>query len=409
MYLIPPTPSKRKYTIRFRNHDGRNVKVAGDEDRELARRIGERVQMLVSAKHHGDPPPAELIPWIDNMPKGLSDRLIELGLLAVRHVERNRPLTEWIEPWVKVVQDRNPNAKKHPPQQGQKLKRIIAALNAVRFSDLDADAVTEKINAFRTLGCKASTLLSTGTRRSYFVAVKDFADWLSRKLKVENPLKDMEMPSATEDVQYERMPLTVTQFRALVAHLDTFERYRNQNARWNASDRKLIYWTAAKTGYREGELAKLCKFNLYLDENPPIIGLKARHTKNKARGEVPIPHDLADALRAYVADLNPEDQVFRFPATSGSVVDMLRRDLDGAGIPWKLPSGEIIDFHSFRHTAITWWLEVDGLTPKRVQVLARLKTLALVQNYSRNMRIEDFGWLNKGPKLVPPRRQKATS
>ncbi|HYO08830.1 MAG TPA: hypothetical protein VER17_07635 [Tepidisphaeraceae bacterium] len=35
-----------------------------------------------------------------------------------------------------------------------------------------------------------------------------------------------------------------------------------------------------------------------------------------------------------------------------------------------------------------------------MQVLARLKTLAMVQNYSRNLRIEDFGWLNSGPKLV---------
>jgi integrase len=124
---------------------------------------------------------------------------------------------------------------------------------------------------------------------------------------------------------------------------------------------------------------------------------------------VPISSDLAKTLKRYAADLEPEDRVFPFPATSGSVVDMLRRDLAGAGIPCKLPGGEVVDFHAFRSTFITWALDVHGLRPKRVQVLARLKTLAMVQNYSRNMRIEDFDWLDKGPKLVAAarRRQKA--
>ena len=54
-----------------------------------------------------------------------------------------------------------------------------------------------------------------------------------------------------------------------------------------------------------------------------------------------------------------------------------------------------------------WWLTVDRRSPKEVQVLARLKTLALVQNYSRNFRIEDWDWLNKGPTLVDPQRKQA--
>jgi hypothetical protein len=52
-----------------------------------------------------------------------------------------------------------------------------------------------------------------------------------------------------------------------------------------------------------------------------------------------------------------------------------------------------------------WWLDVDGLSPKRVQVLARLKTLGLVAACSRNMKIEEYTWLNKGPKLVAAERE----
>ena len=123
----------------------------------------------------------------------------------------------------------------------------------------------------------------------------------------------------------------------------------------------------------------------------------------------PIPSDLARALATYMAYLQPNDQVFLLPTTSVSIVDAMRRDLKGPGIPSKLPTGEIVDFHTLRSTAITWGLDEDRLSQKRVQVLARLKTQALVYKYSRNWRLEDFSWLESDPKLVTKvQRKKAT-
>lgn len=409
MYLVAPTGKKLKWDIRFRNHDGRVVRVPGDRDEDTAKRIGDRIEMLVKAKRAGDPPPGELASWIANMEDALGERLVALGLIAERHRARHTALADWIEPWVQVIQGRNPESQRHAPQQGSKVRRIIDATKARALHDLDADLVTETINGFKTEGCKEPTLLATASRRGYGVAIKDFAAWLARKLKVEDPLAYLTTPGQYENPHYERQPLSVAQFKKLLAYLDTFDRYPGQKSRWTAYDRKLIYWTAVKTGYREGELGKLRRWNLYLDEQPAVVSLKARDTKNKTKGEVPVPRDLAVALKEYVADLDPEDKVFPFPGTSGSIVDMLRRDLDGAGIPWKLPGGEVIDFHTLRSTAITWWLEEDGLTPKRVQILARLKTLALVATYSRNMRLEDFTWLDNGPKLAPARKRAKRS
>ncbi len=407
MYLVEPTGAKLKWDIRFRNHDGRVVRVPGDRDPTAARRIGDRIEMLVKAKKNGDPPPGELAAWVANMDDGLADRLIDLGLIPVRHRVRNTPLVDLLEPWEQVVGGRNPNSQRHAPQQGRKVRRIVTAMKATKLEDLDPDQVIETINEFETKGCKKPTPLATASRRSYGIAIKDFAKWLARKLRAENPLVHLELPGQYENPEYERQPLTVAQFQKLTAYLDTFGRYRHQKARWTAYDRKMIYWTAVKSAYREGELAKLRRWNLYLDETPAVICLKARDTKNKTKGEVPIPRDLAVALKKYVVGLAPEDKVFPFPETSGSIVDMLRRDLDGAGIPWRLPSGEVVDFHTFRSTCITWWLDVDGLRPKRVQVLARLKGLGMVQNYSRNLRLDDFGWLDSGPKLVTARRKRS--
>jgi integrase len=406
MYLVRPKGRKLKWDIRVRNWDGRVVKIPGDRDRATAKRIGERVEMLIKAKRIGDPPPAELRSWINNLDDRLAARLIKLGLILVRHRGRNTPLMEWVEAWAKVVGGRKSQSQKHAPQQASKVRRIIASTGAERFSDLDADRVTETINGFTTLGCKVPTPLAPSSRRAYGIAINDFASWLSAKLGIENPLANFASPGECESFEYERQPLTVKQFQSLTTYLDTFQRYRNQKSRWNAHDRKMVYWTAVKTGYRQNELRNLRVFNLKLDERPPAICLKAEFNKNKRKGAVPIPNDLAKALRQYVQGKKLTDHVFPMPRTSGSVVDILRLDLQGAGIPWKLASGEVVDFHAFRSTAITWWLVVDGLLPKVVQVLARLRTLALIQNYSRNFVIDDFTWLNKGPKLIARRPKR---
>ena len=91
--------------------------------------------------------------------------------------------------------------------------------------------------------------------------------------------------------------------------------------------------------------------------------------------------------------------LFWMPSQRHSIVAMLRRDLAGAGIIATWDTGEVVDFHSFRCTAITWWLDVYGLSSKRVQQLARLKTLRLVERYSRKFRLTDTAWLSNAPKL----------
>jgi hypothetical protein len=44
-----------------------------------------------------------------------------------------------------------------------------------------------------------------------------------------------------------------------------------------------------------------------------------------------------------------------------------------------------------------------------VQVLARQKGLAMMQNYLRNLQIKDFGWLDKGPRLVRCSKRKRSA
>jgi site-specific recombinase XerD len=394
MYLVPPDPRKRQWDIRIRNWDGRIVRISGDRDRDTAVRIGQRIDMLVRAKINGDPPPYELQTWIDQMAQKLADRLVELGLLDRRRVEQHVKLLEHADMFEKVVAARRTNSAVHAKIQANRVRRILKAMKANTFTAITEDDV---------LGVVGGWGLSVASRRHYLVAIKDFCKWGARTGRAtKNQLADLKPPGQYECPEVERVPLSVKQFQALSHYLDTFERYKGQQASWTAYDRLLIYWTAVKTAYRKTEMSTLRVRNLHFDTKPPCISIRAGDAKTKAAGEVPIPADLAAALQRYVRNRDDDEWVFRFPATSRSVVRMFRRDLTGAGIKWNFGEDDprTIDFHTTRATAITWWLDVDGLTPKRVQILARLKTLALVAKYSRNLRLSEFGWLNKGPKLV---------
>jgi integrase len=135
-----------------------------------------------------------------------------------------------------------------------------------------------------------------------------------------------------------------------------------------------------------------------LDERPVMVRVDARHAKNRRSARVPIPADLAAALRMHAARMMPEARVFAtMPQSRGRIVEVLARDLAGAGI--EQTRDERVDFHSFRATAITWWFTAYGLTVREVSELARCLPRT-AERYARNYRPERFEWLSRGPGLA---------
>ncbi|HET6867492.1 MAG TPA: tyrosine-type recombinase/integrase, partial [Solirubrobacteraceae bacterium] len=124
---------------------------------------------------------------------------------------------------------------------------------------------------------------------------------------------------------------------------------------------RLMFELLAATGVRRSELLAFEVRHLALDGDRPhvkvrqrvrrrrgvglVVGpLKSRH----ARRDLPIPLDLADRLRAHVADLGERDLVFR--SSVGTPLDpdnlaerVLALACAEAGVEWA-------GFHTFRHT-----------------------------------------------------------
>lgn len=399
MHLIAPTGRKRKWDFRIRNHDGRIVRIPGDRDKNAAKRLGMKVEALIHAKTNGEPPPKELSDWIANMPPALAQRLTALGLLGHQVIERLKPLAEQIDDFERVVASRGEGRDKHAREQAGRVRRVATGLHAVSLAAFTDDAVQRWVH---------QSLKTVATRHHYIVALKDFCKWMKKTHRAaENPLENLKAPDQYSDPAIERCPLTVEQFCKLMAYLTTLKRHPHQRASWTAADRRLIYWTAVKTAFRQKELRSRRCGNVRLGQVPPVITIKAAESKNGKDASVPIPTELATALRKHIGKRGPAEPLFWMPKSNHTIVETLRHDLEGAGIPWQLDTGEIVDFHTLRSTAITWWLIEDRRPPKEVQVLARLKTLSMLDKYTRNYHLQEFGWIDEGPRLTTGARPAA--
>lgn len=143
------------------------------------------------------------------------------------------------------------------------------------------------------------------------------------------------------------------------------------------SDHRLMFELLAATGVRRSELLALAIKHLALDGDRPQVRIRQRTRWQKGQGQVigplkstyarralPIPLELADKLRAHVADRAPDALVFESPL--GGPYDpahLHHRVLDPAcaeaGVEWA-------GFHTFRHTVASR-LFAAGRNAKQVQ------------------------------------------
>ena len=191
-------------------------------------------------------------------------------------------------------------------------------------------------------------------------------------------------------------------------------------------ERALLYAVLVTTGLRKGELAALTVGDVRLDEPQPFVVLPAADAKNGQRATLPLRADVADELRAWVADkaeavcrqrvgvagvtLPPADvPLFDVPA---GLVRILDRDLAAAGIPKHDDRGRSVDVHALRHTFATH-LVAAGVAPRVAQAALRHSTLELTMRVYTDPRLLDVaGALAALPALptaaAPPEAARAT-
>lgn len=113
--------------------------------------------------------------------------------------------------------------------------------------------------------------------------------------------------------------------------------------------------------------------------------VEARHSKRRREDTLPLRSQIAAPVGDWIAD-RPDDRSL-FPIESTHTAEMIRVDLEAAGIPYETASG-VADFHSLRHTFVTM-LAKRTAPVKVVQMLARHSTPTLTLGVYSHVGLDD--------------------
>jgi len=247
------------------------------------------------------------------------------------------------------------------------LRKLVAS---ARLTDLTPTAVQAALAALRTAG------RSLATCNHHRAAVRGFTRWAWRDGRIfDDALAGVTGYNAKEDRRHDRRTVGLDKLRRLIEVAEKGPTYR----RMTGPARALCYRLAVAIGLRFSEIGSIVPGSLDFEATPATVTIKAGYTKNGEPATLTLPADVAADLRAWVTGLSADSAVFPLP-TRGA--DMLKIDLDAAGISYRDPGGLVFDFHSLRCQTATL-ADQAGVSPQVVQRMMRHSTLELTGRYTR--------------------------
>lgn len=265
------------------------------------------------------------------------------------------PLLSHLAEYVTAIRGRG-RTEQHVAQVEGQCKRLLALCRAERISDLAPARIQAAIAELRLS-------LSPLTCNHYLHSLKSFTRWL----RVEGRTRD----DAALAVPPFNAALGPHRERRALSDVEVVKVLRAAQegppvAGMSGPDRALLYALALGTGLRRSELASLARASFALDALPPTVTLAAESSKRRRVDVLPLPASLVPALRSHLDSLPDARRAFAVPDRTA---EMLRVDLEAAGVPYVTPEG-YADLHSLRHTFITR-LVMSGCNVKLAQALAR--------------------------------------
>ena len=226
---------------------------------------------------------------------------------------------------------------------------------------------------------------SVETCNHYLTAFNQFCTWMVKNRRMpDNPVIHLEKGNAEEDRRRNRRDLSPEEIeRLLEATAKSSKSYRGLAG----IDRFVVYYVALGSGLRASEIGSLKPESFDLDSEPPIVVVAAHVSKHGKRDEQPLQPDLVPILRDYL-DGKPAGDLLWPGSWKKRAAEMLRGDLEAAGIPYVDAAGRVADFHAHRHTYLT--VAGKSLPPKMAQLLGRHSDYKTTQRYT-HIGLSDIG------------------
>jgi excisionase family DNA binding protein len=244
--------------------------------------------------------------------------------------------------------------------------------------------------------------LGISTCNHYLTAIKQFSKWLVRDGRAGiDPLAHLSRLNARTDVRRRRRCLPPEAFACLLDAAMQGLPFRHLPG----EDRAILYLFAVNTGFRAKEIASLTPASFHLDAAMPTVTVTAAYSKHRREDVQTLRRDMAEVMQAYLAS-KPADGRLWPGNWWKNAAEMLRIDLEAAGIPYEDAAGCVFDFHGTRHKFISD-LAASGVHPKMAQVLARHSTITLTMDHYTHLELHDqTAALEKLPELPKPGKKE---
>lgn len=143
-----------------------------------------------------------------------------------------------------------------------------------------------------------------------------------------------------------------------------------------------------------------------LDGDMPSVTIQAANAKNRRQETQPLRLELTADLKAYFKEHAGDRRAFP-TMRRGRGAEMLRPDLEAAGIPYKDASGLVFDFHALRHQFGTM-LSRSGVPLAMAQKMMRHSVPKLTTNIYTHATLSDKAdELAKLPKFFSKKSKNA--
>ena len=320
---------------------------------------------------------------------------VDAGLVDPAAEHAKKPLAEHAEDFRRYLAAKG-NTEEYVAKILYRLTAVLDGCRFVKITDIQSSAVVEFLGALRGQG------KSVKTANDYLAAIKGFARWLWRdKRSVLDALAGLsKLANGETDVRHARRDFSPDE---LVRLFDAADQSVKDFLDLTGTDRRYLYLTACATGFRVSELGSMTPESFHLDGDTPTATVEASCTKNRKLAVQPLPLDVAEALREYLAGKPAGVVVWPGNWTLRGAA-MIRDDLKEARKAWlksfqdarqrteaeqsdfltyRDAEGRYADFHALRHSFITM-VGKAGVSPREHQDLARHSTYALTSKYSHS-------------------------
>ncbi len=333
------------------------------------------------------------------------------GLVNPHEQHAKTPLAKHLDQFIADLRNRGRTVA-HVDLIETRVRSLIGKSKAKFIGDLSASQVQTSLAGLQDEG------LSQQTVNHYLRAIKQFSRWLVKDRRTAvDALQHLAGGNVATDRRLERRELTDGELRLLLNAARTGKPSLGL-AGWQ---RFALYATAVGTGLRANELASLTRRSFALTDETATVTIEAAHEKARRGDTLPLPPDLAEMLRPWLATLGADEPLWPGKwAQQKRASKFLQVDLANARQTWletadddaqreamnqtdflkyRDRDDQQADFHALRHTFLSR-LGRSGASAKVMQRLARHSTVELtIGRYTHAGLFDLSAAVNKLPAL----------